>query len=347
MYSVFPMGAPTNEKNPVRRFASVTVTYDDEAPPATLAVYEDHSETILSKNDSPDVGFRFSVNPYRGCFHACAYCYARPTHEYLSFGAGTDFERKIVVKPRAPELLALAFEKKGWTGEPVIFSGVTDCYQPLENTYKLTRACLEVCARYRNPVGIVTKSPLVERDVDVLRLLAERTEVEVAVSLPFAREAFARKLEPHVTTPVRRLRTIERLSREGIRVAVSVAPVIPGISDEEIPKVLEAARDAGARVAWYVLLRLPHGVKEVFETRLREAFPDRADRVLSLIRKTRSGELYDARFLARGKGEGAYAAMIAQVFEKTRKRLGYEDVRTFRAPSAFSREGARGQMSLF
>jgi DNA repair photolyase len=312
--------------NPENRFAESAVVYLDEegAPNAKLEVYFDDSASVLAKNDSPDLGFSYSVNPYRGCFHGCAYCYARPTHEYLSFGAGTDFERKIVVKRDAPELLAKAFASKGWRGDLVMFSGVTDCYQPLENRFELTRGCLEVCVRYGNPAHVITKSPLVERDIDVLIALSKVAHVSVAISIPFAREAHARALEPFVTPPARRLRTIERLAAAGLRVGVSVAPVIPGLGDEEIPEVLEAARKAGASFAGWVLLRLPGHVKDVFEARIREALPEKAERVLSHIRQTRNGRMNDAAFGTRGRGQGPYAQAIAALFAATAKKLGYE-----------------------
>ncbi len=294
-----------------------------ETPNAPLHIYEDHSRTILSHNESPDVGFEWSANPYRGCFHACAYCYARPSHEYLSFGAGTDFDRRIVVKPKAPELLREAFEKRSWNGgELIAFSGVTDCYQPLEASYRLTRGCLEVCAEYKNPCGIITKSPLVERDVDVLCALAAVTRVSVAVSVPFWDVEKARAIEPFVATPQRRMRTVEKLAARGIRVGVMVAPIIPGLGDEEIGNVLKAAKDAGAAFAGYVLLRLPGPVKEVFEERLRASLPLRAERVLRRVRETRGGKMYDARFGTRGTGEGPYAESIAQLFTHTANKLG-------------------------
>ena len=234
---------------------------------------EDHSREVLARNNSPDVCFTWSINPYRGCMHACAYCYARPTHEYLSLGAGTDFETRIVVKPHAPELLREAFERPTWQGEPIVFSGVTDCYQPLEASLRLTRRCLEVCAEYRNPVGIITKGVLIERDLDVLQTLAREAQLWVSVSVPFHNPELARAMEPYVATPKRRLQTIERLAAAGIDVAVSVAPIIPGLNDEDIAKVLGAAREAGAQRAHYTLLRLPGPVKEVFEERLREKLP--------------------------------------------------------------------------
>ncbi len=336
--------------NPPNPWASTDVEYlDGEAPMAGLEVYEDQTRGILSHNDSPDVGFDWSVNPYRGCFHACAYCYARPSHEYLSFGAGTDFDRKIVVKKHAPDLLREAFDAPKWRGEQVIFSGVTDCYQPLEATYRLTRGCLEVCAEYRNPAGIITKSSLIERDIDVLQRLAAVARLSVMVSIPFWDEAKARAIEPFVTTPARRMRTIERLAAAGIAVGVMVAPIIPGLNDEDMGDVLRAARDAGARRAGTVLLRLPGPVKDVFEARLRSALPLRADRVLNRIRETRGGKMNDPRFGVRGTGEGAYAEAIGQLFAQTAQKLGFESHRVGDdgegAASTFRRP--KGQLPLF
>jgi DNA repair photolyase len=313
---------PVPISNPANPWASTAVEYLEGAPEVKLEVYADHTRSILAKNDSPDVGFNYSVNPYRGCFHACAYCYARPSHEYLSFGAGTDFDRKIVIKPEAPALLRQAFRKKSWRRQVVVFSGVTDCYQPLEASYRLTRGCLEVCVEAANPVGIITKAPLVERDIDVLQALDHAASVEVYVSIPFWDPDKARAVEPYVATPARRLRTIRRLSDAGIAVGVNVAPVIPGLNDEEIPKVLAAARDAGARSAGYVLLRLPGPVRQVFEERLRAAMPLRIDRILHRIRETRGGALYDSRFDVRGRGEGTYARAIHSLFLTAATRLG-------------------------
>src|SRR5215470_880052 len=318
------MGGLRPVSNPPNPWLSTEVEYLDEIPDAKLEVYEDHTREILSSNDSPDVGFTWSVNPYRGCFHACAYCYARPSHEYLSFGAGTDFDRKIMVKLRAAELLRAAFAKKSWRKETVAFSGVTDCYQPLEASYRLTRACLEVCVEHANPAAIITKSALIERDVDVLAQLARVASVFVTVSIPFWDPERARAIEPYVATPARRLRVIETLARAGLAVGVNVAPIIPGLNDQDIPKILAAARDAGARSAGHVLLRLPGSVKQVFEERLRAALPLQADRVLHRIRETRGGQLYDPRFGTRGRGEGTYAEAIRTLFETTAARLGFQ-----------------------
>lgn len=317
------------------------IEYDEgQAPTQPLEVHEDRSRTLLSRNDSPDLSFRWTVNPYRGCMHACAYCYARPSHEYLSFGAGTDFDRKIVIKPEAPTLLREAFDKRSWKGELVVMSGVTDCYQPLESTYRLTRQCLEVCAEYKNPVAVITKSPLVERDVDVLLRLHEVTRVHVAVSVPFWNETNCRAIEPFVTTPSRRIKIIERLAAAGVPVSVNVAPIIPGLSDEDMPTILEAAAAAGAKRAHYVLLRLPGPVKKVFEERLRAALPQRAEKVLARLREAHGGKLYDSAFGSRGVGEGPYADMIGKLFRTTCERLGMsadvdaEAVTTFARPTA-------------
>jgi DNA repair photolyase len=334
--------------NPPNPWATSEVEYlDGEAPKAALEVYEDQTRGILAHNDSPDVGFSWSVNPYRGCFHACAYCYARPSHEYLSFGAGTDFERKIVVKTRAPELLRDAFDEPRWKGELIVFSGVTDCYQPLEASYKLTRKCIEACVEYRNPAAIITKAALVERDIDVLQELSRVARAGISISVPFWDETKARAIEPFVTTPARRMRSIERLARAGLRVGVMVAPIIPGLNDEDIGEVLRAARDAGASWAGSVLLRLPGPVKEVFEERLRTSLPLRADRVLRRIRETRGGKLYDARFGVRGKGEGAYAAAIQALFEQTAKTLGLETRTIADEETASTFQRPRGQLGLF
>jgi DNA repair photolyase len=313
---------PIPVANPPNPWESNVVEYLGEAPLAALRIYEDHSRSILSKNDSPDVGFSWSVNPYRGCLHGCSYCYARPTHEYLGFGSGTDFERKIVVKPRAAELLREAFERRSWKGELIVFSGNTDCYQPLEASYRLTQACLEVCAAYRNPVHIITKAPLVERDIDLLSRLAREASLGVTLSIPFWNEAHARAIEPYVATPHRRMRTVKRLADAGIRVSVNVAPICPGLNDGDIPVILEQAKAAGATSASMIVVRLPGTVKQVFEETLRRELPLRADRILARTREVRAGKLNDPRFGHRQTGEGVYADAIGRLFEQTARRLG-------------------------
>jgi DNA repair photolyase len=340
---------PLPVHTPKRRFETVSIDYDDgEAPLAELEVLEDRSRTILATNDSPDVGFRWSVNPYRGCQHACAYCYARPSHEYLSLGAGTDFERKIVIKPDAPELLREAFDRRSWTGELVVFSGVTDCYQPLEAKRRLTRRCLEVCAEYRNPVGIITKSPVVERDVDVLQDLVKNASVRVTVSVPFWDPLVARALEPLVTTPARRMKIVEALARAGVPVGVGVAPIVPGLSDEDIPRILENASDAGARYAFFVMLRLPGAVKDVFAEALRNKLPLRAEKVLRRLREMHGGRLYDPGYGARQTGAGVYAEMIATLFAKAAARhdLDVDELRALGVPTTFRRPDRSGQRSF-
>jgi DNA repair photolyase len=342
------MGTPVYPRpvsNPPNPWDAATVDWLGDPPPALPRVYADATREILSRNDSPDIPFTYSVNPYRGCAHACAYCYARPTHEYLGFGAGTDFDTRIVAKLRAPELLRRAFERPSWTGEPVAFSGNTDAWQPLEASLRLTRGCLEVCAEYRNPVLVVTKAPLVERDVDLLSALAAHGAATASVTLPFLDAARARALEPWVASPERRLRTIQLLAAAGIPVAVNVAPVIPGLNDEEIPRVLAAAREAGATRAYWQLLRLPGSVKAVFEERLRATLPERAERVLHRIRETRDGKLSDARFGVRGRGEGELARSIGALFDAVRARLGFESGPRPPFSSPFRRQ--RPQLTLF
>ncbi|MBK7584213.1 MAG: PA0069 family radical SAM protein [Myxococcales bacterium] len=337
--------------NPPNRFEREVVEYFGEAPRVELELYEDQSQRILSENDSPDLPFRYSLNPYRGCFHGCAYCYARPSHEYLGFGAGTDFERRIVVKPRAPELLRAAFDKKSWQGELVIVSGNTDAYQLVETSHRLTRACLEVFAEYRNPVHVITKSPLIERDLDVFARLLQVTDVSVSVSIPFWDKTSARALEPYVASPERRMQTVRRLSQIGVPVCVNVAPIVPGLGDRDLPRVLAEARDAGARAASMIMLRLPGPVQQVFEERLRATLPLAAERVLARTREMRAGRLNDPRFGDRMRGSGHYAEAIQRLFETTAERLGLATGHSLPAPDprpTFRRPTDRGgQLRLF
>ncbi len=310
--------------NPPNPWATTTVDWIDAPPIAELALFEEEARTVLSENDSPDVGFRWSLNPYRGCFHGCSYCYARPTHQYLELGAGTDFERKIVVKVNAAERLEEAFRKKGWRGETVVFSGNTDCYQPIEACYGLTRRCLEVCAAFRNPVGIITKGALIRRDLDLLQELHRHARVRVNMSVAFADDAMARRIEPWAPSPTTRFAALRALADAGIPVGLALAPIIPGMNDAQIPEILERARDAGARRAFRVLLRLPAEVKPVFLGRLRETDPGRASKVENAVREMRGGALYRSAFGARGVGEGARWDAIDWLFERTCRRLGLE-----------------------
>ncbi|MCB9506187.1 MAG: radical SAM protein [Myxococcales bacterium] len=312
--------AESNPPNPWRSAHSEWI--DAPPPPVQPRVYLEEAREILSENRSPDLGFRFSLNPYRGCQHACAYCYARPTHQYWDLGAGTDFDSKIIVKTNAADALRRTFGKRTWSGERIVFSGNTDCYQPLEASYGLTRSCLEVCLEHRNPVGIITKSALVRRDIDVIAALAEVADAHVFVSLAFSNAEHARAIEPGAPTPAVRFKTIESLVAAGISVGVAVAPIIPGLNDDQAPEVLRLARDAGATSAFRSLVRLAPPVDAVFEERVRERLPLRCDRILAGIRDARSGELTTAGFGARFVGAGARWAATAALFDSTCARLG-------------------------
>jgi DNA repair photolyase len=276
-------------------------------------------------------------------------CYARPNHEYLDMGAGTDFDTKIVIKPRAAELLREAFEKPSWKGELIMFSGVTDCYQAIEKDLQLTKQCLEVCLEYRNPVSIITKSALVERDIDLIAELAREAGLTLNVSLAWTDAEMARTIEPWAAAPERRLKVIERFAKAGVPVGIMMAPIIPGLNDSQMVRLLELARDAGAQWAGYSLLRLPGVVKEVFQDRLRVSLPLVADRVMHRVMETRGGErLYDSQWGVRHTGVGVYAQTIATIFEKTKQRLGLgereepDPVSRFRRP-----EKPTAQLSLF
>ncbi len=331
--------------NPPGRFESVHVSWEDgEAPPARLRLYDDATRAILSHNDSPDLGFSWSVNPYRGCSHACAYCYARAFHEYLGWGAGTDFETRILVKRDAPELLRQAFDRPSWRGELVAFCGVTDGWQPLEARLGLTRACLEVCAAYRNPVAIVTRSAVIERDVDLLVALHREASVAVTLSIPVAERALCRALEPGAPTPARRLQAVRTLAEAGVPVGVSVAPVIPGLTEAGVPELLERAREAGASWAWRSMVRLSPSVREVFAGRLRAVAPLRAEAVLARVER----QADQLGFGERMEGRGASWEAFDRLFELSCRRLG---LRTSTPPAAsptpFRRPGHGRQLSLF
>lgn len=316
-------------ENPPNPFESHFVPYfddvevwDEAIPPAKLEVFEDTTRTILSRNDSPDLGFRWSVNPYRGCFHACAYCYARPSHEYLGFGAGSDFETKIVVKKRAPELLREAFLKPSWKGELIIFSGDTDCYQPLEACYQLTQRCLEVCLEFGNPAGIVTKSFLIVRDLELLRKLHERTHLSICVSVPFFDEKTARIVEPNTASISKRFEAVRLLAEAGLDVGILVAPIIPGLNDSDIPQILKRAKECGARSASPSLLRLSGSVKPVFISRIQKYFPLQAEKILHRIREVREGKLSNSEFGERHRGQGPYWENIVKLFRVYSEKLG-------------------------
>lgn len=285
--------------------------------------FEDQSETILSKNDSPDIGFSTGINPYRGCEHGCAYCYARPYHEYLGFSAGLEFETKIMVKRRAAELLRRELALPKYRPQVLAMSGVTDCYQPAERHFRITRSCLEVLADFRNPVTIITKNFLVTRDLDVLKELAMFDAVHVYISITTLNTELAAKMEPRASRPSHRLRAIELLAKAGVPVGVLVAPIVPGLNDREIPSVLEAAKAAGATEAGFTMLRLPYGVKDVFQEWLKLNFPEKLDRIVGTVRAVRGGKLNVSDFGSRMRGEGPYAEQVHQMFHVFRERLGY------------------------
>ncbi len=311
--------------NPAGRFERIEI--ESELPPPGRVETEflrDSSRTILVRNDSPDVPFDVGLNPYRGCEHGCIYCYARPTHEYLGLSAGLDFETRILVKEDASRLLERELAAPSWRPRVVGISGVTDPYQPIERSLGLTRGCLEVLARCRNPVAIVTKNSLVERDADLLAEMAADEAAVVYLSITTLDAELARRMEPRTSHPRRRLEAIAKLTASGIPCGLLMAPVVPGLTDHEIPAVVEAAAQAGARWAHYIALRLPGAVSGLFESWLEEHYPDRKGKVLSRVVSMRGGRLNDPRFGSRMRGEGVYADQIAALFESARKRHGLE-----------------------
>ena len=329
--------------NPRNRFERLTIELDDEfaeeARNPRTQFLRDDTQTLISYTDSPDIGFRASVNPYRGCEHGCAYCYARPYHEYLGFSSGLDFETRIMVKLSAPELLRSELSSSKWQPQVLAMSGVTDCYQPIERKLQITRRCLEVLAEFRNPVAIVTKNHLVTRDLDILENLASVKAANVNLSITTLNAELARRLEPRASLPRHRLQALEQLSAANIPVRVLIAPVIPGLNDHEIPAILSAARAAGAQEAGYVLLRLPYGVKEIFSDWLATHLPGARNKILDRIRSVRGGALNDPRFGTRMRGEGSEAEAIQHLFEMAVAREGFKNepmslsIAQFRNPS--------------
>jgi len=339
--------------NPTGRFERLSVEIDltdddvDETgtrAPVRTELFRDTSKSILTTNDSPDVPMDVSVNPYRGCEHGCIYCYARPYHEYLGLSAGVDFETKIFVKDNAPALLREEMTKRSWKPQVIGFSGVTDPYQPVERKLGLTRACLEVIAEFRNPVGIITKNHLVTRDIDVLRTLADHQAVMVMLSITTLDDALAGAMEPRASRPARRLDAIRQLSAAGIPVGVMVAPIIPGLTDHEVPAILKGAAAAGALTAGRTVVRLPHGVKDLFIEWLDVHAPQRKEKVLSHLRSVRHGKLNESTFGTRMRGEGPVAESIHQMFDVHKRRLGLNRAHEL-STASFRRPGQ--QMGLF
>ncbi|MGI9470567.1 MAG: PA0069 family radical SAM protein [Rubripirellula sp.] len=344
---------PPNRFEQVRRQPDLEqVQWDDEylrqIDHRKIEYCDDSSKTIVTENRSPDLPFRYSVNPYRGCVHGCSYCYARPTHEYLGLNAGLDFETKIVVKRNAGSLFQEFLARKSWVPEPIAFSGVTDCYQPAEREFQLTRDCLSVAAKCHQPVNLVTKNALITRDIDILGEMAERSLAHAFVSITTLEPELAREMEPRTSIPAARLRAIEMLTAAGIPVGVMVAPVIPGLNDHEIAGILSAARDAGAVAAGYVLLRLPLTVLPVFEEWIGRTRGEMAEKILGRIRQTRDGSMNHSDFGSRMVGTGPIAEQIQRMFRLFRDQQGLVsrmpplDCRQFRPP----RDG-QGQLSLF
>lgn len=311
--------------NPLNRFDRILVEDDPEWDPAQnpklpTQHFRDGTKSIITYNDSEDVGFAASVNPYRGCEHGCVYCYARPGHEYFGLSCGLDFESKIFVKEKAPELLRVELKKEKYAPQVLIMSGITDPYQPVERRLQITRRCLRVLADFRNPAAVITKNALVTRDLDLFKELNEYRGCAVNISVTSLNKDIARKMEPRASSPEDRLKAVGLLSRAGIPVRVMVAPVVPALTDEEIPRILKAASEAGARQAAYVMLRLPWAVKDLFTRWLEENFPDRKSKIISRIRDLRGGKLYDSTPGARMRGEGVFAAHVGQLFDVNRRK---------------------------
>ncbi|MCI4645195.1 MAG: PA0069 family radical SAM protein [Hyphomonadaceae bacterium] len=322
-------------------------TVEEAPPPLRTELTAETARTIITFNQSPDIRFDRSINPYRGCEHGCVYCFARPSHAYQGLSPGLDFESKLFFKPNGPALLRRELSKPRYVPRVIALGINTDAYQPIEKRLRLTRAFLEILAEFRHPVSLLTKSALIQRDIDILAPLAEMDLTRVGISLTTLDPKLARRMEPRAASPRRRLETIEKLSAAGIPVTVMTAPLIPSLNDNELESLLEAAANAGATGAGYVLLRLPYELKDLFHEWLAEHYPDRAARVVNLLREMRGGKDYDARWFERGSGKGPYARLIAQRFATARRRLGLDMVRPPLRMDLFRvRETPDGQMSL-
>jgi len=338
-------------ENPANRFEKIHLERDEDWNPEEdvtprTQFLVDHSKTAIAYNDSPDIGFNASLNPYRGCEHGCIYCYARPTHEYLGFSSGLDFETKIMVKQNAPELLRAELSPPKWKPQILVMSGVTDCYQPVERKLKLTRRCLEVLAEFRNPVAIITKNFLVTRDIDVLSELAKYNCASVCLSVTTLDKDLRKVMEPRTSPPVARLAAIKKLAEAKIPVSVNVAPIIPGLTDHEMPAILKAAHEAGAISAGFTIVRLPYANAPLFEKWLETHFTDRKEKVLNRIKAMRSGKMYDAQWGKRMRGECIFAEQIAQMFEVAKRKAGFKNERGELSAEHFRRPGGN-QLSLF
>lgn len=323
---------------------------EEDGAPKQLAVtvLPDKAKTVINYNKSPDIPFDRSINPYRGCEHGCIYCFARPSHSYIGLSAGLDFETQLFYKEDATAKLEQELSKPGYQCQPITLGINTDAYQPIERELKVTRGLLEVLLRFRHPVSLITKSRLILRDLDILAELAQQSLVSVAVSMTSLRNDIKSTLEPRTSSPAKRLETIERLAQAGVPVGVMVAPVIPFITDAEMEHILEAAYKAGARSAGYVLLRLPHEVKDLFKQWLAEHYPDKAGHVMSLIRQSHGGKDYRAEWGIRMRGTGQYADMLAQRFHKACERIGFNAGRSGSLVTHLfdAKRAVSGQLSL-
>jgi DNA repair photolyase len=337
-------------ENPANRFEKIKLIPSEEEiaeglSPKTV-FYRDATKSIISYNDSPDVGFNAGINPYRGCEHGCIYCYARPTHEYFGLSVGLDFETKIFVKEDAPALLRKELSSRKYVPDTIVVSGNTDCYQPAERRFRLTRACLEVLLEFRNPAGIITKNCLVTRDIDLFRQFAEWNGIMVVLSVTTLDPEIKRVMEPRTSEPRLRLRAIEELTKAGVPVMVMVAPVIPGLTDHEIPAIIKSAADAGAVNAGFVMLRLPYGVSDIFQEWLGRHFPDRKDKVLNRVRAMRDGKLNSPDFYSRMRGEGIYAEQARDMFTLACRKAGFDSGRIKLSAEHFRKPGGP-QLELF
>ena len=323
-------GAQINPKNRFERIyidkdnADFVSDYFDEETEQKLETFffKDQSKAVISKNNSEDIYFDYSFNPYRGCEHGCIYCYARPTHEYLGFSSGIDFESKIMIKEKAAYLLEKEFNKKNYKPDVIMFSGNTDCYQPVERKLEITRNALKICLEYKNPVSIITKNSLIQRDLDILTDLAKLNLVSVMISITSLTKEIMRRMEPRASTPEKRLKTIELIAQRNIPIGVNLAPIIPGLNDMEIPEILKESSFYGASFAGYILLRLPLSVKDLFINWLQKEFPERSSKILNNIRQTRNGKLNESEFGKRFKGEGELAETIKNLFQISCKKFG-------------------------
>jgi DNA repair photolyase len=306
--------------------------------------FHDTTRSIFAKNDSPDVPFTFSVNPYRGCEHGCIYCYARPTHEFLGFSAGLDFESKIMVKKDAPQLLEEALRNPRYEPQVIALSGNTDCYQPVERKFKLTRACLEIFLKYRNPVGIVTKSAMITRDIDILKELAKYDCISISISITSLNPDVLTRMEPRAATAERRLAALNELAKAGIPVGVNAAPIVPGLTDEELPEIVRRAAENGAKFVEYIMVRLPYSVKDLFVEWVNREFPLRASKILNRIKEVRGGNLSDPRFHSRMSGEGELADTIYNLFQAACKKYRMNEEDFHLSTKHFQRSG---QLGLF